>query len=109
MNFLGWFDYLFLIILIFLNIKFWNKDLKFEKKGCLFILGIILIPCVIIPELSIFVDIQIMKLTNPIRVRNSDSFNFLYLYFKFPFYWALVVLQFAVFSITIWKKENKNS
>lgn len=106
MSFLGWFDYLFILLLLFLNIKFWNKDFKFKKNGCLLILGIILIPCFILPELSIFVDIQIMKYNNPMKMRNSDAFNFLYLYFKFPFYWGLVILQFAIFSITIWKKEK---
>lgn len=104
MSFLGWFDCIFMITLVVLNIKFWKEDFSYKRTGCITILAFFVFSIFVIPVFSIFLDFKILKTLHPDKFDNSDAFNFLYLYFKFPFYWVLTIVQVAFLSFKIWIK-----
>ncbi len=88
--FAGYFDWIVIFILIFLNIKFWNSD-KYIS-GCLLfpVFGLIL------PILSIMVEFEI---NGPKKGEAFDSFTMLYVYFRFPLYWVLLLIQYIILKI----------
>lgn len=88
--FAGYFDWLVIIILIFLNIKFWNSD-KYISSCWIFPVFILILPII-----SIIIEFEI---NGPDEGETFDSFNMLYVYFKFPLYWALFFIQCIILKI----------
>lgn len=97
----GYFDYLVLAILIFLNIKFWRN--KFEIGiGC--ILGGLVFGMVL-PIISVVIELAIVESSGGWM----DSFEVAYVYFKFPIYWTIGLAQVIVTGIKFYslKKDSK--
>lgn len=90
---IGYFDYAIIIILIFLNIKFWKRDVV----GCLAILAGIFLFGLVLPIVSMLVEINRVERTIGI----IDSFEVLYTYLRFPTYWIIGTIQ-AVVSTLKW-------
>ncbi|WP_299679221.1 hypothetical protein [uncultured Dokdonia sp.] len=88
---LGYFDYLVIAILIFLNYTFWNEKLE-GKTGC--ILGSLLFGC-ILPMISQIIEIKYVEMTIGIQ----DDFEALYTFLRFPTYWILGIIQVILISI----------
>ena len=85
---LGLFDYTIISILIFINFKYWNKEIRNKYVWIvLFTLYILTIPII-----SIIIEI---RGTEP----GGDSFNLLYVYFRFPTYWILTIIQLVALLI----------
>ena len=95
---IGYFDYLILGILIFLNIKFWKKGFG-GKPGCL-------IGCLLfgfsLPLISQIIEIQRVKMTIGI----VDNFEVLYTYLRFPTYWIIGVIQAIFMGIKLGLKKT---
>jgi len=90
------FDIVVILLLIFINIKFWNK-----KWGSLVqILGTLLYVFVL-PIISMKIEAEIISRKYEI----VDGFNFLYAFFRFPLYWILYFLQLIIYH----KKDKRNS
>ena len=90
---IGYFDYIVIGVLIFLNIKFWKKETN-RKTGC--IAGGLLFTF-ILPLISLIVEVQRVKMTIGI----IDSFEVLYTYLRFPTYWAIGLIQAIVSGIKL--------
>ena len=87
----GVFDIIVILLLVFINIRFWNK-----KWGCLIqILGTLLYVFVF-PFISMGVEIQIVSKIN--GYKPIDSIELLYTWLRFPLYWILFILQLIVFG-----------
>ena len=93
----GYFDYLTLAILIFLNIKF--RRIKFEIGiGC--ILGGLIFG-LILPIISIVIELAFVKSGGGWM----DSFEVAYVYIKFPIYWTIGLTQAILTGIKLnWLK-----
>ncbi|MBW1296300.1 hypothetical protein [Aquimarina litoralis] len=87
---LGYFDYTFIVILIILNIVFWKKRTSW-KLGCL--IGIIFY--ILIPLISIGIEVNRYTVDKDL----VDNFELLYTYFRFPFYWAIGLVQAIILGI----------
>lgn len=97
---IGYFDYIVFGILIFLNIKFWKKEIS-GKTGC--IVGGLLFGF-LLPLISLIIEVQRVKMTIGIM----DNFEVLYTYLKFPTYWIIGIAQTILIGIKLsLKKENK--
>ncbi len=95
---IGYFDYVVIGILIFLNIKYWKTD--FEKKiGCL---PVFLLFAFLIPLISIFIELQIVG-------EWMDSYEVLYTYLRFPTYWIIGIVQMIIIGIRLSRKPDKES
>lgn len=94
---IGYFDYIIIGILIFLNIKFWKKDIS-GKTGCLvggLLFGFFL------PFISIIIELQIVG-------EWMDSFEVVYTFLKFPTYWIVGIIQIIIIGIKLsLKKDNE--
>lgn len=90
---IGYFDYAIITILIFLNIKFWKRDVV----GCLAILAGTFLFGLVLPIVSMLVEINRVERTIGI----IDSFEVLYTYLRFPTYWIIGTIQ-AVVSTLKW-------
>ncbi len=88
--FVGYFDWIIIFVLILLNIKLWNSDK--DISGCLLlpVFGLVL------PILSIIVEFEI---NGPKEDDTFDGFTMLYVYFRFPLYWILLIIQYIIFKI----------
>jgi len=106
---IGVFDYLVFFGLIVLNVFFWKKQIVFIKSGCLNILTFLLVLGLVIPICSIFIEFQVLKFLDKEKFENSDAFNFLYLYFKFPLYWLIIFFQIFIIGIKSWIPNKNNS
>jgi len=95
---IGYFDYLIIAILIFLNIKFWKTN--FEKKvGCLlvfFLFGFVL------PFISMIIELQIVG-------EWMDSFEVVYTFLRFPTYWVIGIIQMIIIGIRLSRKPDDES
>ena len=89
----GYFDYIIIGVLIFLNIKFWKKEIN-RKTGCL--VGGLLFGF-LIPFISSTVEVQRVKMTIGI----ADNFEVLYTYLRFPTYWIIGTIQVIVTGIKL--------
>jgi hypothetical protein len=88
---IGYFDYIIFIILIILNIVFWEKDFT----SCLVYCAIVLFFGIIFPLVSSFIDIKIYTLGKKI----VDNFELLHNYLKFPIYWGIGLLQLLILML----------
>ena len=95
---IGYFDYLVIGILIFLNIKFWKKEIS-GKTGCL--VGGILFGF-LIPLISLIIEVQRVKMTIGIM----DSFEVLYTYLRFPTYWIIGIIQTVIIGVKLSLKKD---
>jgi hypothetical protein len=50
-----------------------------------------------------------LKFLDKEKFENSDAFNFLYLYFKFPLYWLIIFFQIFIIGIKSWIPNKNNS
>jgi|SRR5690606_28225681 len=99
---IGYFDYIIIGILIFLNIKFWKKRVN-QKTGC--IVGGLLFGF-LLPLISMIIEVQRVKMTIGI----IDNFEVLYTYLRFPTYWIMGVVQAIVSGIkfSLIKSDQQN-
>ena len=88
--FAGYFDWLIIFTLIFLNIKFWNSDKYISSCWFFPVFGFIL------PIISITIEFEI---NGPQKGESFDSFTMLYVYFRFPLYWILCFVQYFILKI----------
>jgi hypothetical protein len=96
-GFIGYFDIFVFISLIIINIiflKYKTSDFMY-KFGCWLQLFIIVLFALILPILSITVEIEIVNS----KYGLVDSFNLLYTYFRFPIYWVVGIIQLIVYRI----------
>ena len=86
------FDIFIVLTAIGLNIFLYKRPIKFELTGCIGSIVWLFLFGIIFPILSIMVDVKVGYAKN----HEADSFNFMYLTLKIPFYWLLGLLEFAV-------------
>lgn len=92
---IGYFDYIFIGILLLLNIKYWKTN--FEKKvGCIF--GGLMFGFVI-PFISMIIELQIVG-------EWMDSFTVAYTFLRFPTYWIIGIIQIILIGIKISLQPN---
>ena len=97
---LGYFDYIILAILIFLNIKFWKIEFRL-KSGCL--IGLVLFGF-LLPILSIFIELERVKLNGGWM----DSFEVVYTIIRFPTYWIIGIIQLIILGINLKYRKAVN-
>ncbi len=95
--FFGYFDYLTLVILIFLNIKFWKEKADY-KMGC-FVGGLLF--GFILPLISMLIELEIVKSNGGWL----DSFEVSYTLLKFPTYWIIGILQAIVTGVKMHRQN----
>lgn len=95
---IGWFDIVFIVILISLNIKLWRK--KLNGKRVIFV-GLLLFG-LILPVISQIIEIQRVKMSIGI----IDGFEVLYTFLKFPFYWIIGTVQLIVIGIIFGNRKH---
>lgn len=95
---IGYFDYLVIGILIFLNIKFWKKEIS-GKTGCS-VSGILF--GFLLPLISLIIEVQRVKMT----VGIIDNFEVLYTYFRFPTYWIIGIIQTVIIGVKFSLKKD---
>ncbi len=93
---IGYFDYVVLAVLIFLNFKYWNNKTDLSI-GCL-TATLFTTLCI----LSIFIE---LKITMPGADEIDDSFNHVYVILKVPLYFFAFVVQGL---ILLFKKRVQN-
>jgi hypothetical protein len=86
---LGYFDYLVLLGLLYLNYRYWYRPLRWWPV-CL--MGLVVFG-VLLPFLSMKAE---LRLNGPKPGEMYDGFNFLYVYLRFPLYWGLFLVQSLV-------------
>ena len=87
----GYFDLTLIVILIFLNFRFWRELSTFNNclPAAIFFASF----GFILPLISMFVAIQLNSSSG------DDAFNLLYTYFRFPVYWVIGLIQLIIISI----------
>ena len=85
---IGIFDIVVILLLIFINIKFWDK-----YWGCWVQIFVFLLYVFVFPIISMAVEIEIVSRKHDM----IDGFNLLYTYFKFPVYWILYIIQRMIY------------
>ena len=95
---IGYFDYLIIAILIFLNIKYWKTN--FEKKvGCLLVF---LLFGFVLPFISMIIELQIVG-------EWMDSFEVVYTFLRFPTYWVIGIIQMIIIGIRLSIKPDEEN
>ncbi len=87
---LGYFDYLVIGILIFINIKVWNTYNE-KDVGCI---GIAILFGFLLPFVSMSIELSIVG-------EWVDSFEVLYTYLRFPIYWVMGMLLMIIIIINL--------
>ena len=95
---IGYFDYLVLGILIFLNIKFWKNNIE-QKVGC--ILGGLMFGF-FLPFVSMIIELQIVG-------EWMDSFEVVYTFLRFPTYWIIGIIQIIIIGVKLSLQPNEES
>jgi hypothetical protein len=91
----GYFDYAVLALAIGINILYINRYAS-NLLGCWPLLAIGVLFCLVLPVLSIWVELDRTQRPPGVPV---DGFELLYAWFRFPMYWALFILQVSVLAI----------
>ncbi|CAN5479441.1 hypothetical protein BH23BAC3_BH23BAC3_23970 [soil metagenome] len=98
----GYFDYLIIALLVFLNIKFWKTKIKWLRfiffGGLLF--GLLL------PVISMAIELEMVESTKGGWI---DSFEVWYTFMRFPTYWIIGFLQFVLLLIYYNIMDNSTS
>lgn len=89
----GCFDLVLIVVLIFLNYRFWKNYSVFNN--CFPTVIFFLSFGFILPVISIIVEIKVNS--SP----GDDSFNLLYTYFRFPVYWVIGLVQLLIINYRI--------
>ena len=99
---IGYFDYIVIGILLFLNIKFWKKEID-RKTGCI-VSGLLF--GFLLPLISMIIEVQRVKMTIGI----IDNFEVFYTYLRFPTYWIIGIIQAFVSGIkwSLIKSDKQN-
>jgi hypothetical protein len=97
---IGYFDYIILGMLLFLNIWFWK-----EIKGKLFLLAVLVLCGFVLPIISMLIEIGRVDRTTGI----IDNFEILYTYLKFPIYWIVGFIQIGIIGLKTIKKTYHDS
>lgn len=95
--FFNFFDVIIIALLIYLNIKIWNKNLN--KLLTYIILTLILV--FLSPIISIIIEFELNSSENN---EVFDSFTMLYTFFKFPIYWIIFLIQIILINHSLRKK-----
>ncbi len=99
---IGYFDFIVIGTLIFLNIKFWkNKFDQFDLKVG-FISSVILFG-LILPFFSIIIELEIIK---SFKGEWMDNFEVMYTIFRFPIYWIIGIVQIIIIGIKFKKLKT---
>lgn len=91
----GYFDYAVLALVIGVNILY-VKRYGSGMLGCWPLLVIGVLFCLVLPVLSISVELDRTRRPPGVPV---DSFELLYTLFRFPMYWLLFILQVSALAI----------
>ena len=95
--FISNFDLLVVLAIIIFNILFWKKKSN-TGIGCA--IGFLLM--IVLPLISQFEEIQRYTADKEI----VDSFELLYTYLKFPFYWTVGFIQVLILQLKNGKKKG---
>ncbi|WP_452597178.1 hypothetical protein [Pontimicrobium sp. MEBiC01747] len=95
---IGYFDYLIIGILIFLNIKYWNTNFL-KKAGCI---PVVLMFGFALPFVSMIIELQIVG-------EWMDSFEVVYTFLRFPTYWIIGIIQMIIIRIRLSIKSDKEN
>lgn len=95
---IGYFDYLIIAVLIFLNIKYWKSNLE-QKIGCLLVL---LLFGFLLPFISMIIELQIVG-------EWMDSFEVIYTFLRFPTYWVIGIIQMIIIGIRLSRKPDEEN
>ena len=95
---IGYFDYLIIAVLIFLNVKFWKTN--FEKKvGCLLVLFLF---GFVLPFISMIIELQIVG-------EWMDDFEVVYTFLRFPTYWVIGIIQMIIIGIRLSRNSDEEN
>lgn len=97
---LGYFDYTFFAVLIFLNFRFWNRKIDW-KIGCL--IGAVSFG-IVLPILSTAIELTRVKITSGPWM---DSFEVVYTFLRFPTYWIVGIIQAIIIGINLSYKKTE--
>lgn len=95
---IGYFDYLIIAVLIFLNIKYWKSNFE-QKIGCLLVL---LLFGFVLPFISMIIELQIVG-------EWMDSFEVIYTFLRFPTYWVIGIIQMIIIGIRLSRKPDEEN
>ena len=95
---IGYFDYVVIGILIFVNIKYWKTNIE-KKVGC--ILGGLMFGF-LLPFISMIIELQIVG-------EWMDSFEVVYTILRFPTYWIIGIIQIIIIGIKLSIKREKEN
>lgn len=101
--FVGYFDYAVLALVIGVNILY-IKRYSSGTLGCWPLLTIGVLFCLVLPFLSMSVELERARRPPGVMV---DGFELLYIWFRFPMYWILFILQ--VSALAIYRSLQKQS
>lgn len=89
----GYFDLTLIVVLIFLNFRFWKNFSIFNN--CLPVAIFFASFGLILPIISMIVEVQFYS--NP----SDDVSNILYTYFRFPMYWVIGLIQLIIIGFRV--------
>lgn len=92
----GYFDYLIIGILVYINIRIWNN----YKAKIVGRIGIALLFGLFLPLISMIIELSIIA-------EWTDSFEMVYTYLKFPIYWLIGILQLIIVIINLSVNNTK--
>jgi hypothetical protein len=95
---IGYFDYVVIGVLIFVNIKYWKTNIE-KKVGC--ILGGLMFGF-LLPFISMIIELQIVG-------EWMDSFEVAYTFLRFPTYWIIGFIQIIIIGIKLSIKPNEEN
>lgn len=95
---IGYFDFIIIGILIFINIKYWKASID-KKVGC--ILGGLLFGF-LLPFISMIIELQIVG-------KWIDSFEVAYTFLRFPTYWIIGIIQIIITGIKLSIKPDEGN
>lgn len=90
----GSYDFIVFGLLLILNIFLWNRGMK-NKSGCMLVF---IVFGLVLPLLSIAVEIRLYH-AYTIDKPFSDKFETVYTLYRFPLYWLIGIVQFALIAL----------
>ncbi|MFO8147437.1 MAG: hypothetical protein R6U03_08620, partial [Gillisia sp.] len=87
----GYFDYLIIALLIFLNIKYWRTKIKWLRF--IFLGGLLF--GLLLPAISMIIELEIVESQGGW----IDNFEIWYTFMRFPTYWIIGFFQFVLLLI----------
>ncbi len=88
----GYFDYLIIGLLIFLNIKYWRTKIKWLRF--IFLGGLLF--GFLLPFISMIVELEFVEST---KGGWTDNFEVWYTFMRFPTYWIIGFIQLLLLAI----------